>query len=42
MEEKKEFNIHLDDKGLDDGTFLKSVVLEAIEYEKSKQNKELE
>lgn len=37
MDEKNEHSIYLDDRGLEDGTFLKSVVKEAIEHEKLKK-----
>ena len=40
MEEKEDYSIYLDDRGLDDGTFLKNVVKEALDYKEKREDDE--
>lgn len=39
MEEKEDYSIYLDDRGLDDGSYYKKIVKEALEY-KEKEKRE--
>lgn len=40
MGEKEDYSIYLDDRGLEDGTFLKNVVKEALEYKEKREELE--
>ena len=40
MEEKEDYSIYLDDRGLDDGTFLKNVDKEALDYKEKREDDE--